>query len=219
MKKLFIIGNWKSNKTSLEARNWLKDFQISEVQDKEIIICPSFTLLAMMHAFIQEHNMPIKLCGQDISPFPEGAYTGAINGRQIKEFASYVLIGHSERRTHFKESDELLAEKLKMAQAYQLEPIYCIPEKNASIPPGLSVVAYEPLDAISTSGAHPVPTDVANAVGKRLQEEQHVRYPLYGGSVTSENVQTYASLPHINGFLIGGASLDPQEFAQIIQNV
>ena len=103
MKKLFIVANWKSNKTSLDAGEWLHRFMNYDLgfMNKDVIICPSFTLLSNLKSYFLNHKSTIKLGAQDISPFDEGAYTGEINGKQIKEFADYVLIGHSERRKNF----------------------------------------------------------------------------------------------------------------------
>src|SRR5258708_6494582 len=105
MKKVFIIGNWKSYKTSLETTMWFQEIsnllagrQVSNFENKEVVLCVPFTLLSLAKSLIEQYTLPITLGVQDISPFGEGKYTGEINGKQIAEFAKYVIIGHSERR-------------------------------------------------------------------------------------------------------------------------
>lgn len=220
MKKLFIIANWKSNKTASEAKEWLQEFQISNVKsqisNKEIIICPPFTLLPILKSSIINLKSPVKLGAQDISPFDEGAYTGEVNGRQIKEFADYVIIGHSERRTHLKETDEILVRKVEMARKYSLTPIFCVQGESTSVPSGIEIVAYEPVFAIGSG--NPDTPENANTVSDSIKQKTQVQYVLYGGSVTSQNVSQFSQQPHIDGVLVGGASLDADEFAKIIQN-
>lgn len=212
MKKPFIVGNWKSYKTQLEATKWLQEFSIS----KEIIVCPPFTLLPLMSEFIKEHTLPIKLGAQDISPFDEGKYTGAINGRQIKEFAEYVIIGHSERREHFLENDAMLEKKVAMAKKYELIPIFCVQGTETPLPEGVALVAYEPVSAIGTG--NPDTPENAEYVASFFREKHAIQSVLYGGSVTAKNVNAFTRFPSINGVLVGGASLDSTEFLQIVKN-
>lgn len=228
MKKIFIIANWKSNKSTLEAENWLQEisnFQsIRQAQDKfpisnekEVIICPPFTLLSTLKTYIDEKRLPFKLGGQDVSPFGAGAYTGEINAEQIKEFADYAIIGHSERRNNFGETDELHGKKVKLALEAELTPIYCIQNENTHVPEGVSLVAYEPPTAIGT-GNPDTPENAERVAGEVMKKYTLVKAVIYGGSVTSENVHNFISMPSVDGVLIGGASLDPRKFAQIIQN-
>lgn len=217
MKRIFIVGNWKSNKTLGEIKSWLdaiKQFPIPE--GKEIIICPSFVHLPAVKAFIEEQMLPIKLGAQNISPFEEGAYTGEINGKQIKEFAEYVLIGHSERRRYFSETQDLLKEKVKMANKWNLKTIFCADSEGSLIPEGVSIVTYEPPTSIS-----PAPADTpenAEKAAKALKAKTSIVPILYGGNVTSENVSSFTQMDSIGGVLVGRASLDAQEFCTIIQN-
>ncbi len=220
MKKIFIVANWKSNKTQTEAAEWLeKSVKIKEIltslKHKQIIICPPFTLLPFCKAVIEKDLLPFTLGAQDISPYLEGAYTGEVNGKQIKEFGDFVIIGHSERRVCFSESDELLAQKVVMSQKFNLVPIFCVQDQDTLFPKGSQVIAYEPPSAIGTG--NPDNPEKANDIAKVLKE-QSVPYVLYGGSVTAENVSHFTSLPNIDGVLVGGASLDAQEFFKIIQN-
>ena len=155
MKKLFIVANLKSYETEIEAKKWLEVFKnvknlTEDLSLKEIIICPPFTLLELFKDFFPKNEIKVSLGAQDLSPFDEGAYTGEINARQVKDFAQYVLIGHSERRRNFNETENLLSDKVKLALNYGLKPIYIIQNEKDEIPPGVEVVAYEPIAAIGS---------------------------------------------------------------------
>lgn len=213
MKKLFIVANWKSNKTELEAKDWLTE--ISNIENKEIIICPSFTLLPITKSSIINYQLPFKVGAQDISSFDEGSFTGEVNGRQIKEFGDYVIIGHSERRILGK-TDEELKKKVLMAKKYNLTPIFCIQDEKTIVPDGLEMVAYEPIFAIGTGNAD-TPQN-ADDIAKMVKEKERVQYVLYGGSINSGNVKSFTRMPNIDGVLVGSASLDPLEFTEIIKN-
>lgn len=217
MKHLFIVANWKSNKTAKEAEDWINKFKNANVDiaNKEIIICPPFTLLYELNSVIKELNLPIKLGAQNLSPFDEGAYTGEVNGKQIKEFTDYVIIGHSERRQNFKETDEMLIKKVQMAQKYLLTPIFCIQNKDTFIPEGVKIVAYEPIKAIGTG--NPDASENAERIA-RVAKGKGIQFVLYGGSVSSANVSIFTKMQNIDGVLVGGASLDASEFGKIIQN-
>lgn len=218
MKRNIIVANWKSNKTESEAKTWLDRFKISgqEFASKEVIICPPSTLLSLISSEAKNRELKVKVGAQDISPFGEGAYTGAINGRQIKELASYVIIGHSERRKNFGETDEMLFDKFKLAKENGLNVIYCVQGKNTRIPANVDIVAYEPIDAIGTG--HPDTPGNANDVAVYFKTNYKVPCVLYGGSVTSLNVNNFTQMPDIDGVLIGRASLDAKEFYTIIKN-
>jgi triosephosphate isomerase len=219
MKKIFIIANWKSNKTSLEAKSWLQEisnFQFPISNEKEVIVCVPYTSLAILKSFITEKNLPISIGAQDISPFAAGAYTGEINASQIKEFATYTIIGHSERRNYFKEDDAMLAQKVQITLAEGLQPIFCIQSKETPIPENVQIVAYEPIFAIG-SGQPDTPED-AEAVAKSVKDAHPTVSVLYGGSVTPDQVHTFTGLPSVDGVLVGGASLDAEKFTQLINN-
>src|SRR3989304_8983642 len=127
MNKHFIVFNLKSYKTYDEAKEWLseiKNIDKSLLEQKQIVICPPFTLLFQFKTFFKANNLNIKLGAQDVSPFDEGSYTGEVNAKQIKEFATYVLIGHSERRSNFNETDQLLAQKVNLSLQYGFYHIY-----------------------------------------------------------------------------------------------
>jgi len=222
MKKLFIVANWKSNKTINETEKWLHDFSGEfkrnpfSLDHKEVIVSPSFTLLEHSRYCASNLNLPIELATQDISPFDEGAYTGEINAKQIREFADYVIIGHSERRKNFNESDEMLSKKVELANKYGLTPIFCVQGKETQIPSDSPIIAYEPIDAIGTG--HPDTAENAEDIASFFKRNHGVSYVLYGGSVTSKNVKDFTQMPNIDGVLVGAASLDAKEFYEIIQN-
>lgn len=233
MKKLFLVANWKSNKTVSEAHSfmisflnrdfitWMHSQNTDANRSKQIVICPSFSLLAELDKLIKQ-NAPffsLSLGAQNISPSDEGPYTGEESAAQIAEFAKYVILGHSERRLNFGETDQQIEKKVAIARKYQLEPIVCVQGKDTPIPPDTHIVAYEPLEAISTGEiGEPASPDDVEKTANFLKHEKHIPYVLYGGSVDPSNVHQYTSLESINGVLIGGASLDPVSFSQIIQN-
>ncbi len=221
MKKILIIANWKSNKNEKEAWEWLSYFESEmhpeSVEGKEIIICPSFPLLPVVKSFIKSHGAKIRIGAQDISSFNKGAYTGEVNGNQIKEYAEYVLIGHSERRKELGESDELLEKKVGQALESELKPIFCVEDKNTFIPQNIRLVAYEPVFAVN-SGNPDTPKN-ANTVAEKIKRNHAIEYVMYGGSVTGKNVHSFTQMPHVNGVLVGRASLDPKEFIEIIKHV
>lgn len=219
MKKLFIIATWKSHKTTPEAIVWLQEIANKKWQNignKELIVCPPFPLLSTVKAFMTEKKLPFKIGAQDISPFDEGPYTGAVNGKQIKEFADYVIIGHSERRTHFNEDEETLELKVQMALKAGLTPIYCVQGKNTPVPKGVTLVAYEPVSAIGND--HPDNPADAETVAAKIKEKHKIPFVLYGGSVAAENVTSFTHMADIDGVLVSTHSLDPKSFIKIVDN-
>lgn len=220
MKKLYIIANWKSNKTTSDAKQWLHDissYTFPDISEKEIIVCASYTLLPTMKSVIEELHLPIALAAQNISPFEQGAYTGEVNGTQIREFAKYVLIGHSERRREFREDDILIQKKVQMARQSDLQPILCVLDETTQIPEGVAIVAYELASAIGT-GTPDTPESAEHIASTIKSSHTGVTATLYGASVTPENTKSFTECQSIDGVLVGGASLDVQKFMQIITN-
>jgi triosephosphate isomerase len=220
MNKCLIIANLKSYQNENEAKNWLENFEkIKELSldltGKEIIICPAFTQLFSFFSFFSSNNMNIKLGAQNVSPYEEGAYTGEVNAKQIKDFAEFVLIGHSERRQNFNETEDMLAKKTAMALKYGLNPIFLVQNQQDLIPQGVQIVAYEPTFAIGT-GNSDTPEN-ADAVAAVIKSKNNVQI-LYGGSVTAENVKSFTSKANIDGVVVGGASLEAEELLKVIQN-
>lgn len=220
MKNLLIVANLKSYKTEIEAREWLEAFKkIKELgqntSGKEIVICPPFTLLSLFNSFILDNDLPAKVGAQNVSSFDEGAYTGEINARQVKDFAEFVLVGHSERRRSFNETDAELSKKIEFSLKYGLEPIFLVSSNEDIIPHGVKIVAYEPLFAIGTQT--PDTPENANSASAKIKEK-NVEKVLYGGSVNPQNVKSFTGMENIDGVLVGGASLDAKEFIGIVQN-
>lgn len=212
MKKIFIAGNWKSNKTIAEAKEWLARFTVhgSRFANITVVICAPFTVLSAMR------EAPFALGAQNVSMYDEGAYTGEITARMIKEVADWVIIGHSERRKYFGETDAMLAQKVERAKHAGLKIIYCVPDDKTAIAPGVDVVAYEPMWAIGT-GKIDTPEN-ANNVCATIKQKAGIKTVIYGGSVTAENVAAFVTKPSIDGILAGGASLNPTKFVTLIQS-
>lgn len=241
-RKALIAANWKMNgaKALIDSvNNALAKIQVNA----EVLICPPATLLPLFPT-----TAKVALGAQDISAEAAGAYTGQLSATLLKEAgASYVLVGHSERRQYQFESDELIAAKVQAAVAAELTPVLCIGESlterqqektrqviakqlaavYASHPKLLlkSVIAYEPIWAIGTGeSATPEQAQQTHAFIRNTlasydkDAAQQVRI-LYGGSVNAENCAALFTQPDIDGALVGGASLKPEEFAQICLSV
>lgn len=215
----YIIGNWKSNKTTQEALIWINDFAklYTPSENTKVIIAPGFMQIPAMFKLIRKHNLKLELAGQDISQFQKGAYTGEVNAIQLAEFAQYCLVGHSERRNNFGETDEILAQKVILAKACNIEPILCVQSANTPIPEEVNIVLYEPIEAIG-SGHADSPEHANHALGQIKTKYSHVHVGIYGGSVKPDNAINIINQPAIDGVGVGGASLKPDLFAEIIKN-
>jgi triosephosphate isomerase (TIM) len=224
VKKILIVANWKSNMTESEAKFWLENFsvQASDIVNKMVVVCPPFTLLSDLKSFFTDHKSPIVLGAQDISPMDQEACTGGVSGKQLKEFADFVIVGHSERRRNFSENEEVVNAKIDQAFKYGLTAIACVSDLEQADAlqkfkgnPQL-VIAYEPLFAVG-SGTPDKPDNADRTAGniKNILGDVPI---LYGGSVTSGNICDFLKMPNIGGALVGKASLDPAEFLQIIKN-
>lgn len=218
-KNTYIIGNWKSNKVLPEIKEWF--YQFADVSRSTvipewltIILCVPFVYLQSIKELLEWHNLPLELAAQNVSPFGEGAYTGEVTARQIREFARYVLVGHSERRRILCETGEQIRQKVTRAKEQELTPILCVSDSSMEIPDGVSIVAYEPLDAIGTGKAET--PELADSVAQEIMTHAHVPSIIYGGSVSGDNVSQFLQQPHIYGVLPGKASLDPNTFWDII---
>lgn len=215
MQKKIFVANWKEHKTTDEAVSWVREFATYYTPSEHIIVlCPSFTLLPVVKEQIAKHDLQISLGSQNFPAFDEGSYTGEESPRLLAEYIQYAIIGHSERRTHFLESDDMLLNKVKLARRYGIEPLYCVQHEDTDVPEDVTFVAYEPPFAIGSG--HPDTPENANEVAKYLQSKGDQITVLYGGSVTDKNSTTFLSEEHIKGVLIGSQSLDPQAFSRII---
>lgn len=225
MKKTFIVANWKSNVTGFELRSWLTEFKIQDINffDKEIVICPPFTLLSDLKTYLLSKESNVKVGAQDVSHLDEGAYTGEVNGKQLREFAEYVIVGHSERRGNLSEDNQIVNLKIKQAFKHGLKPIVCVSDLSQSKAirevtrvNSQLVVAYEPLSAVG-SGIADTPEN-ADQMAKKIKDILGEIPVLYGGSINHKNVSKFSKMFHLGGVLVGKASLDPLEFLQISKN-
>lgn len=221
-KKITIAGNWKSNKSEQDVLDWFKQtsFLVKESEidfsQLEIVVFVPFLYLSIAKKIIGDFNLPFSIGAQSISPYPSGAYTGEITGEMITQYAKYVLIGHSERRKFFGETDDILQKKVEESLKNRLEPLYCIQNEETIIPKEVEFVAYEPIWAIG-SGTADSPEN-ADKVAEAIKRKWGVKRVLYGGSVTPQNVASFIDMPSLDGVLPGKISLDAQLFMELIQN-
>lgn len=222
MDKKKIIANWKSHKTAEETIVFLDALKeiLPNVNllNKEVIILPSYLSIPPAFAYIESEGLPVSLGAQDISGFDPGAYTGEVNGEQIAEFCRYVLINHSERRRYNHEADQEARSKVLMAKKYNLSPLFCIQDENATVPDGVIDVMYEPPSAISTfqENAHVQDASDIEYVFKKMKDRIPPANFYYGGSVAADNVDSLLQIPGISGFLVGGVSLDIEKFSELL---
>ena len=247
MRLPFIAGNWKMFKTVHEAVVYVKEFRslVKDIEDVEIVVAPTFTAV---HACAEAaRNTRVGIAAQNLHWEREGAFTGEISGPMIKEAgAEYVIIGHSERRTLFGETDEAVNRKVRAAIAANLIPIACIGETLAEREAGATlsvldrqikagfdgitgdqvgalVIAYEPVWAIGTGRTA--------TAGQAQEAHAHIRqrlrqwfggaaadecHVIYGGSVKPDNTKELLGQPDVDGALVGGASLDIKSFFEIV---
>ena len=247
-----LAANWKMHKTHLEAIQTVQ--KLSYLLDRddservEVVICPSFTSLRSIDTLLSSDRLPYALGAQDVHWEEMGAFTGAVSPPMLKALnVRYVIVGHSERRELFGETDETVNRKVRAVFAHEMTPILCVGETLrerdagatdqkviAQVGEGLRgvpvgdaaalVVAYEPIWAIGT-GRNAEPADAGQVVGliretlgslytKEVADAVRIQY---GGSVKAGNIRDFMAHPEIDGALVGGASLDPEEFALIVK--
>ncbi len=226
MKNIWIIANWKSNKTIAEALEWVSRVgpEIPKKDNLKIVVCPAFSSISEIKKTIKVGSFPIMVGAQDLSPFGVGAYTGEEPAQILKPLIDLAILGHSERRKNFGETDEMIAKKVEQALKNNIIPLVCVQSAETPVPEGCKLVAYEPIWAISTglsntlgAGHADTPED-ANKVAKLLKDKYGVDLEvLYGGSVNSGNVKSFVTQEAISGVLVGNASLDVEEFVKICQ--
>jgi triosephosphate isomerase len=248
MRKKVIAGNWKMYKSLSEAKTFAAEFKelIMNVSDREIVICPPFIhIRTLVEAFA---GSPVKIGGQNLFWEDEGAYTAEISGPMLKSAgASYVIIGHSERRQYFNETDDTVNKRLFAALRSGLMPIVCIGETlnqresgstfnviDTQVKNGLKglaggdvlrlVVAYEPVWAIGTGKtatpemAQEVHSYIRSILSDMFGSDATGSIPiLYGGSVKPDNIDSLMSQKDIDGALVGGASLKADSFGRIVK--
>lgn len=248
MRKKIIAGNWKMNKTGVEAASFARDLKIKtlNINKTEIVVCPPFTAIIPVYEILKESR--IKIGAQNVHWEPSGAYTGEVSAEMIeKAGCKYVIIGHSERRQYFGETNQTVNKKIKQTLTTSLSPIVCIGETlhqrqeghtreivKTQIIEGLErlsadqikrlVLAYEPIWAIGT-GVTATPEqaeEVHQFIRELIQQIFNSQvadsaHILYGGSVKPENIKELLSQKNIDGGLIGGASLNVDSFVAMIK--
>ena len=245
MIKSIVAGNWKMNKNPNEGSSFINDVlgNLLEVKNVDIVFCPPFTGLNNVNV-----NPPYYLGAQNCHYKDNGAYTGEISLNMLLECnVQYVIIGHSERRHIFFEDNELIGKKIAKVINAEIKPILCVGETKdemnsdraydvieEQLVKGLEnlkslsniLIAYEPVWAIgtgltaSTDKINEMHSFIRKILNKLFKEENLDRIPiLYGGSVNSGNADELISLDGVNGFLIGGASLDVVKFTDIVKIV
>ena len=247
MRKPFIAGNWKMNKTVSEAKDLVSELKdlVSGIEEVEIAVCPPAIDLVSVQETIEDSN--IKLGAQNMHWEESGAYTGETSGPMLKEIGTdYVILGHSERREYFAETDQAVNRKVKAAFSHNLKPIICVGETLEEREKGKTedkvenqvstalagleseqvsdvVIAYEPIWAIGTGES--ASADQANKVISYIREVIAKDYPeqaekvriQYGGSVKPHNVAEFMEQSDIDGALVGGASLTAEDFAGVVK--
>ena len=212
-----VIANLKANKTWDEVVTWI-DEVAAPVQNFEgtVIFCPSYPFLVSAYEKISQNGINLKLGSQDISRFDVGAYTGEVAASQISDLVKFAIIGHSERRENLKEDKQALEKKVKRANVAGIETIFCIQSSETPIPEGTSIVAYEPVFAIGTG--NPDNPQNIQTVAQKIKKKGNYTI-IYGGSVSEQNVASFAT-GNIDGVLVGATnSLDPQKFIAIIKAI
>lgn len=238
MRKIVIAGNWKMYKTQAESLEFLQGFIRSLDQmpeEREVILCAPFTALSSLSKNL--HGSIVYLGAQNVHWEENGAYTGEIAAPMLTEIGvRYVIIGHSERRQYFGETDETVNLRLKAAQRFGLKPILCVgetkqqrdaDETEAVISSQLEkdlvdvdqenlVIAYEPIWAIGTGDTCEV-NEANRVIGLIRSQLSNPNVSIqYGGSVKPDNIDQIMAQPEIDGVLVGGASLEPESFARIV---
>lgn len=245
--KKLIVGNWKMNLNTHEASLFLHKLagMVKVHRDVEVVLTP--TLLALQSLSLQVDRRQFKLAVQNFYWRDHGAFTGEVSATQLRGIADYALVGHSERRHIFGETDKDVRNKVQAAIRNNIKPILCIGETagertdgethdvlHDQLVGGLAnitseeldevVVAYEPVWAIGT-GNSALPDDVKKAVAAVRNQVKHLYGPqaaqsirvLYGGSVTADSAASYLAVEGVDGLLIGGASLDAHAFSSIVE--
>lgn len=246
MRKPIIAGNWKMNKTYSEAKALLEEIKALELsEDVEAVVCPPFTNIALAKELLEGTN--VKVGAQNAYPKDSGAFTGEVSVAFLKDLAvDYVILGHSERREYFKESDQDINEKVKAVLSHGLVPILCCGETLEERESGKEkekvksqieadfegleakdfeniVIAYEPIWAIGTGktasadDAEEMCGYIRQLIREQFGDEASEKVRIqYGGSVKPENVSEIMSKENIDGALVGGASLEAESFSKLV---
>ena len=246
MRRKVIAGNWKMNKLPNEAIEFIQALEpLVKNTQNEVILCVPYTDL--FYALLTAQGTNIKIGAQNMHFEEKGAYTGEVSAEMLKSIGvEYVIIGHSERRAYFAETDETVNKKIKAALKNELKPIVCVGESLEQREAGETnniitaqtrlaleglkpeeletvIIAYEPIWAIGTgktataedanTAIHAIRTEIEKIYGQEIANRVIIQY---GGSVKSSNSKELFTMPDIDGGLVGGASLDADEFSKIV---
>ncbi|HMN60768.1 MAG TPA: triose-phosphate isomerase [Anaerolinea sp.] len=239
MRKPFVAGNWKMNKTGEESRLLVAELlpELQKISGVDCAVCPPFPYLVSLSNMLAGSG--IGLGAQNMHWEASGAYTGEVAPKMVAEFCQYVILGHSERRAYFGETDEMINKKVKAALANGITPIMCVGETLAEneagrtaevvsrqtrlglegIPAGEALWAIGTGRAATSEQAQAVHANVVRTTLKELLGEaaaQAIRIQ-YGGSVNAKNAAELFAMPDIDGALVGGASLKAPDFVAIVQ--
>lgn len=251
MRKPLIVANWKMNpQTQKEAKQLFNSVKkgIKNIKNTEVVICPPFVYLS--NFFNGREKSTIRLGEQNCFWEEKGAYTGEISPTMLKNLGcQYVILGHSERRIHFGETDTIINKKVKAAFKNKLKVVLCVGDRNRKSKDDIKevyfqiknclkgikksdfknlIITYEPVWAISTmNGKMAIPEEAKEGVDfirktftKLFGAKEAKKIRiLYGGSITSKNAKSYLEKADFQGILVGGASLDPKEFVKIVKAV
>lgn len=247
MRRKVIAGNWKMNMLPNEAIEYIQAFEpLVKDAKAEVILCVPYTDL--FYCLMNAQNTNIKIGAQNVHFEEKGAYTGEVSAKMLKAIGvEYVIIGHSERRQYFAETDENVNKKIKAALENELKPIVCVGETLEQRESGKTeeiittqtklalegltkeqvkgiIIAYEPIWAIGTgktatsedanNSIKAIRKEIASIYGEDIAEEVIIQY---GGSVKSSNAKELFACSDIDGGLVGGASLKPEEFSKIVK--
>jgi triosephosphate isomerase (TIM) len=247
-----IAANWKMHKTHIEAIHFVQQLSYLLSEDDteriEVVICPAFTAIRSVGTLIESDRMAFALGAQNVSFEEKGAFTGEVSAPMLSALrVGYVIVGHSERRQLFGETDQVVARKVKAVFTGGMTPIMCcgetLEERDSGrtedkvlgqikagmggLPPdqaARTVIAYEPIWAIGTGrnatseDAGQVVGSIRRQVGSMFGDETAAAVRIqYGGSVKPGNIREFMAHPDIDGALVGGASLDPEDFALIVK--
>lgn len=212
----YVIGNWKANKNFDEVKAWIQTFLMTYKAQPgvSVILCPPHPFISYLYEKLRTIEN-VCIGAQTISSIESGSYTGEVTAKTLAGMARYTIIGHSERRNALKETDEYLALKIVQAKKYELEPVYCVRNEKDIIPESVRFVSYEPVNSIGTGQNESL--EKILEMKKILNLSKDTVF-LYGGSVNEKNLNEYTSSDEIDGFIIGGASLDVHQFLRIVNS-
>ena len=223
----YIVANWKANKTLADSIFWIDKFLSLLEQDRSVkqkldrnitvVICPPYPHLYSLKEKLKG-SQGITLGAQDVSSIEKGTYTGETTALNLQGIVDFAIIGHSERRKKYNETDQDFFAKHYQAHKNNIKSLYCIGKESDPFPSSVDFICWEPPESISTGDGR--------GNFKPLQELLDFKHKLntaapfiYGGSVNEANITTYTTSPEISGLIIGGASLDPTRFSALLARI